>query len=163
MKEIIYRYFRKFILLTVLCLCPTFLFATIGIGVQGGWNFTNAEPCSDASLTLKFSKTPFTFTFDTGLKEDYLSLGLTVDYWSLNPKLNGMFRLYFGPGSTIYFANILGDTFDFYIGLRFVTGINVFVWTPIEVYVQTAAEMGYSTLHKFTWRIPVSLGTRVWF
>ena len=154
---------KKTIIILALVLCPTFLFANIGIGVQGGWNFTNADQSIDASLTLKFSQTPFTFTVASGINEDFLSLGLTVDYWSMNPTLAGMLRFYFGPGSTIYFTNLLSGFSEFYIGLRFVSGLNVFVWTPVELYLQAAAEIGFSTRYKFTWRTPISLGTRFWF
>lgn len=154
---------KKTFILIVLLLCPTFLFATIGIGVQGGWNFTNADQCVDLGVTLKFSKTPFTFTIETGVKEDFCSLGLTVDYWNINPQIAGLLRLYIGPGTTMYFANLQSGFTEFYIGLRFVSGLNIFVWTPLEVYFQTAMELGFSTLYKFTWRAPVSLGTRIWF
>ena len=163
MNKSLYRSIRKTVILLVLFLCPSFLFAGIGIGVQGGWNFTNADQCADAALTLKFSQTPLTFTVETGIKEDFLSLGLTVDYWSMNPTLAGMLRFYIGPGSSIYFTNLRSGFSEFYIGLRFVSGLNVFVWTPVEFYLQTAAELGFSTLYKFTWRVPVSLGTRIWF
>ena len=154
---------RKAVILSVLLLCPSFIFAAVGIGAQGGWTFTNADQCADLALTLKFSKTPFTFTVESGVKEDFLSLGLTVDYWNITPQIAGMLRLYIGPGGTIYFTNLRSSFSEFYIGLRFVSGLNVFLWTPLEVYLQTAVEMGYSTRYNFTWRVPVSLGSRVWF
>ena len=163
MKNSICISVKKLIILAALFLCPTFIFASIGIGAQGGWNFTNAEQCIDASLSLKFSKTPFTFTLETGVNEGYLSLGLATDYWHKNPTLTGMIRYYFGPGLTFSFSNLLSDAFEFYIGARFVTGLNVFLWTPLEVYLQSAFELGFSTTYKFTWYIPLSLGTRVWF
>ena len=156
---------KKFsVLILILALCVGSAFARIGIGAQGEYTFGNMPSFTSVELTFKSSTLPFVFGVDFDFAKDFYGIGLDVDYWFANPKLFSMLKWYLGPGITGTVYNSGGDI-SFYIGSRIFLGLNVFVIDELEIYLQTAAELGYTNFggSGFAFHVPVGGGIRIWF
>lgn len=156
---------KKFsVLFLFLALCAGSAFAKVGIGVQGEYTFGNMSGFTSVEATFKSSKTPLVFGVDFDFAKDFYGIGLDVDYWLANPKLFSMLKWYLGPGITGTIYNSDGDI-SFYIASRLVLGLNVFVIDELEIYLQTAAELGYTNFDGsgLAFHVPVGGGIRIWF
>lgn len=139
-------------------------FAT-GIGVQGGYNVANGG--TGAALTFKLDSFDGVFAVDANFANgQFVSAGLTVDYWVQNPRLAGMFHYYWGPGFAVaYWTNPA-----IYVAFRAVAGVNIFPVDFLELYAQIAWQPGFyidfnnGFIGTDWWKsFPVNVGLRFWF
>lgn len=139
-------------------------FAT-GIGVQGGYNVANGG--TGAALTFKLDSFDGVFAVDANFANgQFVSAGLTVDYWVQNPRLAGMFHYYWGPGFAVaYWTNPA-----IYVAFRAVAGVNIFPIDFLELYAQIAWQPGIlidfnnGFIGTDWWKsFPVNVGLRFWF
>ena len=155
---------KLYVLVLLSLLCIGSAFAKIGIGAQGEYTFGNMPAFTSVELTFKSSKTPLVLGLDFDFAKDFYGIGLDVDYWLANPKLVSMLKFYVAPGLTTAVYNF-ADDISFYIASRLALGLNVFVIDELEIYLQTAAELGYSNYDGsgFAFHVPIGGGIRVWF
>ena len=159
---------RKYIgaLSALLLLASASLFANAGMGVQGGYSISNDMGGANAAVTLKISGFPMVFAADVNVNRDFISTGITADYWIVNPQLAGILHWYTGPGidaSLVFTGNSFGGV---YLAGRWVAGINVFLSYTLELYLQAAGELGLTIANDVDfpkWRVPLDLGFRFWF
>lgn len=158
---------KLFAVLSVLFVMgTTSVFASTGIGAQFGSNLGNSIG-GNAALTFKLNTVPCVFAADLGFGSSYFAAGLTADWWSANPKIEGSWRYYYGlgVGGSVHIAN--GGFGHFSAGPRAVLGTNIFVLKgALEFYLQGAYQplVIISDGLSFAWfNFPVAAGFRFWF
>ena len=155
----------------MLCLACGSIFA-FGIGIQGGSNvYGYATGYSDSTgldITFKLNKIPLLFAVGIPHFYDPFALGISGDYWIINPSIVGgrswSLNWYIGAG---IFANffIPKNSFYFGFGLRVPIGLNLFFLRRIlEAYVQIAPgiEIDIQNGVHPEFILPINYGLRVW-
>lgn len=155
---------KKFlgILAALVVLGSTSVFASAAIGAQGGYSVASGSGNGNAAITFKLSNVPAVFAADFSIANNTLyGAGITADWWMANPKAGGMIHYFYGPG--IAFSLFDFNNLGFFVGGRFVAGLNIFVVKPLELYLQAAAQLGFSSYAGFAWYFPINFGFRFWF
>ena len=160
------------ILLFCFFLSTTCFALDVAVGVQCSWfpRFTNEGihvTESEAAITFKIPSVPIIFSTDVILDGyKFEGLQLAGDWWFKNKSLKGELYYYYGLGGavSVRFPNL--SFYDFEIGARGVAGLNIYIYEPLEVYIQCALQPSlavYSDRLGFSMPTPLSLGLRYWF
>ncbi|HBG66909.1 MAG TPA: hypothetical protein DDW78_10625 [Treponema sp.] len=161
----------------LLSLCSATASAGAGIGVQVGLvpSLFSGEPLSaECALTCKFDALPFVFAPRVCIAASHVSsVEFAMDIWVGNPVIgSSIVHFFYGPGlvgswQPPYDGNGFSQDWQCFAGTRFVTGFNAFVSDSVELYGQTAFEMGIVLAEafdvNFRMRFPVETGIRFWF
>lgn len=161
----------------LLSLCCAEASAGAALGVQAGGVPSvpsDIPPAAELALTLKFDTLPFVFSSRICMEDLRLSsAALVMDMWVGNPVTgSSIVHFFYGPGLAFSYAprrEESGGTrpWQFFAGPRFVVGLNAFVEDNIELYGQTAMELGIvageSVMPAFRSHFPVEVGIRFWF
>ena len=145
------------------------LFATTGIGAQGGYGVGGD---SGAALTFKVSNVPCVFAADAFFGNSGMAFGLTADWWIANPKIVDSFGFFYGVGASG--SVVIGNSgyTDLRVGGRVVGGLNVFIlkgalefyaeaaWNPYFE-IALAGDSSYAGPHIAYF--PINAGFRFWF
>jgi len=152
------------------------VFATTGVFAFGLGLQANANAGSSLgpgiAITFKSDKIPLVFAANWYLGNKDQSIGVTGDYWIMNPTItkvgDGTLNWFFGVGfftGLSFFDN--AKTMQFTGGLRVPVGLNMYIAKGvIEPFIQIAPSFnivlipGLGTDMLF-W--PMSAGFRVWF
>ncbi|QEJ98937.1 hypothetical protein [Treponema phagedenis] len=172
---------RMLIIIASLFLFCSTAFAKIGIGPELGFSGTYYYYSGYIGLSLKLEKPNLVFTVMGGGGYWGGTLGLAVDYWFLNNKIQDLekgatFNWYIGVGGkgAVNFFNYYGAATSAggLILARMPVGFNFFVsQQKIEPYIQLALGLGVGFYPKykygrtsayFAWEIPLSIGCRFW-
>ena len=150
----------------LLLLGSTAVFSNTGIGAQAGYSISDKIGGMNTSVTFKFGGFPMVFAADLTIQRNFLTTGLTADYWVVNPEVFAILHWYTGPGLA---ASVVLTDYDFnsvYLAGRWVLGLNMFIYGPWELYIQSAAEIGLTLNDEIDfpkWRVPLNVGFRYWF
>lgn len=138
------------------------VFATTGIGVQGGANIGGG---GSAAITFKLDSIPWVFAVDGAFYSNYVALGATADMWLANPKISKVLNWYYGWGVSAGVG--LGDPLALNVGARALVGINAFLLDGVfELYLQAAWQPTLAILPEIGFDLvnfPVVGGFRFWF
>ena len=162
---------KKIIVLaaTLMVFAATGAFA-FGLGLQANAN-AGKTFSPGIALTFKTDKIPLVFSANWYFGESVQSMGVTGDYWILNPAITKV-----GDGTLNWFAGVgffTGLTFikdadmQFAAGLRIPVGLNMFLAKGVfEPFIQIAPSFGVRVVPSLGadglfW--PMSAGFRVWF
>lgn len=138
------------------------VFATTGIGLQGGPTVANGVGGSGA-VTFKLGNVPCVFAV-TVPSFNPMQIGVTADWWMANPKIQRNWGYYYGVG--------LAGAFDtgskqFGVGGRALVGTNVFLFNRfLELYLEGAWNPMVWIGNGATFEpvnFPIDLGFRFWF
>lgn len=165
---------KKYSILIVLLLSTAIhAFASVGVGAELGFTFSTSEKRGgNFCATVKHSAIPCVLAVGGGIYTEWFDVSMTVDWWLSNPHLQGPLRWYYGPGTSIRIAFNESKENQFRnlaVLPRFLAGTTMFLLDNVEMYLQTALELGVSiqtgekpvTFPYF--RLPVNAGIRFWF
>ncbi|QQO08258.1 hypothetical protein [Breznakiella homolactica] len=135
-----------------------------GLGVQFNGNVSDSDFSPGLSLAISSSRHSH-YALNWNFSGSTNMIGLTADYWILNPKIAGPLNFLLGGG---LYANFLfsSDDFDFNAGIRVPIGVNLLLARNFfEVYGYVAPSCGVRFYPDFGFDdffFPVALGVRFW-
>lgn len=141
------------------------VFASTGVGLQGGPTIGNGYVAGSGAVTFKLDSVPCVFAVSVP-SFDPFSLGVTADWWIANPKIQKNWGWFYGVGAAAA-INIGDGASGFGFGGRAFVGTNFFLLNKfLELYVEGAWQpMFYISdgLHPSLVNFPINLGFRFWF
>jgi hypothetical protein len=152
----------------------------IGFGAQFNGNFEPGEAdlfVPGWALALSQNKSVH-YTVYWDISSETNVIGLTGDFWLLNPKLFsfgdiGSLNFFLGPGfyAAVAFNDFDGipddEKVDFKLGIRAPIGLNLLLTKDFfEIYLQVVPSWGIGFVPELRWTdfsIPLAAGFRFWF
>ena len=146
------------IVLVVLMAAPAFSF---GIGGAFSVGFAGGTVGPGALLSLKLDSFPAVLGVGASFGADRFRLGVTADWWLWSTNLVSIINLYIGPG--LYLDIGLGNAEYFGIGARIPVGLQAFIIDPLELFLEIAPTIGFSSVQFPTFGVQSAIGFRFWF
>ncbi len=132
-----------------------------GIGVAAGIQPLGGLPGSNVMLSFQAPVVPILFGVGFAVGTETFNMGITADWWAVNPNIVGILNFYLGPG--LYFG-VAGDEID--LGGRIPVGLNIFPIPWLEIFIEIAPTLvvRFADPVQFpVFGLQSSLGLRFWF